>query len=74
MVIRGKVDKELAEQVIQAMTPKVQWARAGAWELYDICAFLKSSGDDLWRAGFKDAAYRNYTNIGDWVIQSFKTN
>ncbi|MCJ1327046.1 hypothetical protein MMC10_003712 [Thelotrema lepadinum] len=72
--ITGNVDKVLAASVTQAMTQKAQWARAGAWELFDIAASMKAVGDELWNAGFTDIARSKWDDAGEWIVTSLKGN
>lgn len=70
----GTVDQTLMKEVSDAMTQKVQWARAGAWELYDIASSIKGVGDELWQAGFHDLAFAKWDNVSAWITQSVKEN
>ena len=63
----GRVDGTIAKDVVQAMTQKTQWIRAFLWELYDIATSIKAVGDELWEAGFRDAAAAKWDDVIAWI-------
>ena len=74
VAITGNADETVVKNVSQATTQKCQWARAGAWELFNIAASMKAVGDELWRAGFTDIAVTKWNDVSAWISQSVQEN
>jgi len=63
VTFRGAFDHAIMERVRQAMTQKVAWLRASAWEIHDIALSIKRMGDWAFRLKNADLASAKYMDM-----------
>lgn len=70
--ITGIVDTTLATSVKESMTQKVQWLRAGAWEIHDLALDIKRKGDLAFSLNNADMAIAKYDDSRTFEETAFK--
>ncbi|KAF1847092.1 uncharacterized protein K460DRAFT_413897 [Cucurbitaria berberidis CBS 394.84] len=70
----GTFDPAIVKRIMQAMTRKVAWLRAGAWEVHDIALSIKRMGDWALRLNNADMALAKYEDTRTFMITTMKLN
>jgi hypothetical protein len=70
----GPVNTALRVRVTQAMTQRVAWLRAGAWEIYDLALSIKRVGDRALKMGNGDMALAKWDDSSVFEQTAFEQN
>jgi hypothetical protein len=70
----ASINKAIVRRVKQAMTQKVAWLRAGAWEIHDIALSIKRMGDWAFALGNADMALAKYEDTRTFLDTALTTN
>ncbi|CAO2655317.1 Nn.00g103810.m01.CDS01 [Neocucurbitaria sp. VM-36] len=70
----GAFEPTIVKRVKQAMTSKIAWLRAGAWEIHDIALSIKRMGDWAFRLNDADTALAKYDDTRTFIVTAMKMN
>ena len=70
----GSFDPAILKRVKQAMTTKIAWLRAGAWEVHDIALSIKRKGDWAFRLNNADMALAKYDDTRTFMETAMSLN
>lgn len=74
VLITGPVDAAIAIRVRKAMTQKVSWLRADAWDMYSLALSIKRYGDLAFSIGDADMTLAKYDDAYNFHGAAMTTN